>query len=71
MSGGGPSAPPATIPGPASAPAPTPAPASAAPVAPKGVFQQTFKSLFVKSASDSRGKSSVAAAKGGATEKPT
>jgi hypothetical protein len=71
MSGEGPSAPPATIPGPASAPAPTPAPASAAPVAPKGVFQQTFKSLFVKSASDSRGKSSVAAAKGGATEKPT
>ena len=68
MSGEGP---PAPRPGPAPAPAPTPAPASAAPVAPKGVFQQTFKSLFVKSASDSRGKSSVAAAKGGATEKPT
>ena len=50
MSGEGPPAPPAPLPGPAPAPAPTPAPASAAPVAPKGVFQRTFNSFFVKSA---------------------
>ena len=47
MSGEGP---PAPLPGPAPAPAPTPAPASAAPVAPKGVFQRTCRSFFVKSA---------------------
>ena len=48
MIGEGPPAPTAPLPGPAPAPAPTPT--SAAPVAPKGVFQWTFKSFSVKSA---------------------
>jgi len=63
MSGEGPSAP---LPGPASAPAPTPAPASAVLVAPRCVPADVYK--FFRQGSYNRGKSSVAAVKGGATE---
>ena len=51
--------PPAPLPGPAPALAPKPAPASAAPVAPKGVFQQTFKSFFVKSTATAEEKAAM------------
>ena len=54
MSGEGP---PAPLPAPT--PAPTPAPASAAPIAPKGLFQRTFDSFFVKPAATAEEKAAL------------